>query len=259
MLTFLKKITHTISTHNLIKRGDTVVLGVSGGADSMALLEVFDKIRHAWGLQVIVCHVNHGLRKSADADERFVKKICDQRGIPCHCVRITMPAKPKDSIEQLAREKRFAALIKTAKKLNADAVALAHHQNDLAETVLMRIIRGSGLQGLQAILPKRRINGTLFIRPLIHQTREDIEKFLTQEGVSYRNDPTNSDLKFFRNKIRHQLMNCLRTKYNPKIQEALAGLAETASIDYGFLQQEAEKNFETVINSLKNIPCLSGP
>lgn len=245
---FLKNIKRTISSYSLIKPGDTILIGVSGGADSIALLEILEKLRHELGLKLIVFHFNHGLRKSADTDQRFVEKICRQKNIACRRGRNLNPRPQGDSIEQAARKKRFAALIKCAKQVKADSIALAHHQNDLAETVLMRIIRGSGLQGLQAILPKRTIEGMTFIRPLIHEKRSNIEAFLKSENIKFRTDPTNKNTKFLRNKIRHKLLNCLSTNYNPNIQETLANLAETVSLDYEFLRQESAKHFKTVIS-----------
>lgn len=248
MKKFIARIQQTITDNDLIKTGDTILIGISGGADSVALLNVLAELRSNSGLRLIACHVNHGLRKDADADQRFVEKICAQKNIPCRSIKIKIPSKLNDSIEQAARHKRFDALIQTAKKVKATSIALAHHQNDLAETVLMRIIRGTGLQGLQAILPKRTIKRTTFIRPLINEKRCDIEDFLSEHNIKFRTDPTNKNTKFLRNKIRHKLLNCLTTNYNPNIQETLANLAETTSSDYEYLRGEAAKKFKLIIS-----------
>ena len=244
-MNLLKNIRTTIETYRLIQTGDTVIAGVSGGADSVALLEALDGLRRELGLKLIVCHVNHGLRRDADTDQRFVERLCRAKGLVCEGSRVSIPG-PRKDLEQAAREKRFAALIKAAKKYRADSIALGHHQNDLAETVLMRIIRGSGLQGLQAILPKRRIQGVTFIRPLINATRGDIEVFLAEQGLRFRTDPTNTDETFLRNKVRHTLLNCLASKYNPNIRDVLARLSETAALDYEFLTQTAARHLKKI-------------
>jgi len=246
MKNFIHRIRQTIQTNALIAPGDTILAGVSGGADSIALLEVLDGLRASWGLKVIVGHINHGLRKGADADQRFVETVCRRKQIPCHSVRVRIPLRQGDSLEQAARRKRFDALIRLARRCEADAIALGHHQDDLTETVLMRILRGSGLQGLQAILPKRTMEKTVFIRPLLETTRAEIEAFLKNKKIHFRTDPTNSDTKFLRNKVRRKLLPLLQKEYNPQIVAVLAGLAETAALDYDFLSGRGQAAFQRV-------------
>ena len=248
-MTFINQIIKTVATYDLIRTGDTIIIGVSGGPDSIALLEALDLLKVSRGLKIIACHVNHGLRKSADIDEHFVKKICRQKNIICETIRININRESKESLEQAAREERFKALIKIAKKYHADSIALGHHQDDLAETVLMRIVRGSGLQGLQAILPERIIHQHRFIRPLLETSRESILDFLSQKKLPFRQDPTNKNIKFFRNKIRHHLIPELKKEYNPQITQTLSGLAETSALDYEFLNNEADKCFKTALIS----------
>ncbi|MEW5894773.1 MAG: tRNA lysidine(34) synthetase TilS [Candidatus Omnitrophota bacterium] len=248
---FINKVVKTILCYELIGSGDTIVAGVSGGADSVALLEILDQIKADLGLKIIAGHVNHGLRKGSAADERFVQMLCRQKNIPCETKKIHIIKSPGVSLEQAAREQRFRALISIAKKYHASAIALGHHQDDLAETVLMRIIRGSGLHGLQAILPKRTIQRHTFIRPLLETTKEEIIQFLNERHISFRKDPTNTDPVFLRNKIRHHLIPELKSCYNPKITQTLAGLAETSSLDYEFLKETAENYFKRSLISAK--------
>jgi tRNA(Ile)-lysidine synthase len=247
-MTFLDRVYQTITKYQLIKSGDAIIIGVSGGADSIALLESLLFWQSTLGLKLIAGHIHHGLRKEADADQNFVKKWCTDRNIPCEIVRVRVSKESPGSIEERAREKRFDALISIAKKYNADSIALAHHQDDLAETVLMRIIRGTGLQGLQAILPSRTINGMRFIRPFIDITRSDIEKFLVKRSITYRIDQTNTDITFFRNKIRHHLLPLLAKQYNPKISSALSNLAKNVGLDYDFLFIAGQTAFQDLAN-----------
>jgi len=239
-------IRQTLHAQTLLRPGDTLVLGVSGGADSVALLEIFDRLRPEMGLTLIAGHVNHGLREGADADQAFVAELCRHKGLGFHASRVSIPKKNGDSLEQAARNKRFEALCRIVRRYRADALVLAHHRDDLAETVLMRLLRGTGLQGLQAILPKRDINGIRVIRPLLDVSRDQIRTFLTVENISFREDPSNSDQQFFRNKIRHRLLPELARDYNTNITEVLAGLAEIAGLDYEFLTQTAARHLKQI-------------
>lgn len=247
-MTFLDRVYQTITKYQLIKSGDTIVIGVSGGADSIALLESLSFWQSTLGLKLIVGHIHHGMRKEADADQNFVEKWCTDRNVPCEIIRVRVSKKSPGSIEERAREKRFDALITIAKKYHADSIALAHHQDDLAETVLMRIIRGTGLQGLQAIMPSRTINGMRFIRPFIDITRSDIEKFLIKKAIAYRTDQTNTDITFFRNKIRHHLLPLLAKQYNPRISSTLSNLAKNVGLDYDFLFIAGQTAFQDLAN-----------
>ena len=215
----------------------------------MTLLCVLNKLRINGGFQIHVGHINHHLRgKHSDNDENFVKKFCFSLNIPCTCAdaHLTTRIKQGGSLEEIARQERFKALIKIAKKVHANTIALAHHQDDLAETVLLRIIRGTGLQGLQAILPKRSIDGHIFIRPLLNISRKDIEAYLKKRKIKFRTDATNMKTHFFRNKVRRDLMPCLEKKYQKNIQEILCNLAVTAGEDYEYLRQQALKIFSKI-------------
>lgn len=244
-----KKTLQTILKHQLIRPGDKVLVGISGGADSMALLDVLGQLRSRVGFQVHAAHINHHLRKGADMDQRFVEKFCASLNLPLTTKDLTLNKKIErgGSVEEIAREERFKALITIAKKNNCRAIALAHHRDDLAETVLLRILRGTGLQGLQAILPKRMINGSLFIRPFIDTTRKEIEAYLKKQNIKFRTDPTNQQTHFFRNKVRRDLLPLLQKEYQNNIQEVLCNLAITAGEDYEYLRQETQKNFPKLI------------
>lgn len=245
-MNLLETIRRTLRDQNLLRTGDVLVVGVSGGADSMALLELLDRLRPEFGLTLIVGHVNHGLRDDADADQTLVEQFCRNKGLRFYASRVSIPG-PRRDLEQTARTKRLAALGRTVRRFRADALVLAHHQDDLAETVLMRLLRGTGLQGLQAILPKRTIDGITVIRPLLNVTRAHILDFLHTHRIPFREDPSNTDPKFLRNSIRHRLLPELAKDYNPNISQVLARLADTAALDYDFLNQTAARHLQQII------------
>ncbi len=256
-MSILKQFEHSLTQNRLVSKGDTVVVGVSGGSDSMALLRAFWLLKNSWGFRVIAAHVNHKLRKSADRDERFVEAQCFKQNIPFFSRTVTINLDDRrDSVEQKARDKRLEALLGIVKKTSAQALALAHHQDDLAETVLMRILRGSGLAGLQAMTPERLLKGTRVIRPLLHIPKEEILKFCTEQRIPFRSDPTNRGNKFLRNRIRHELMPMLQS-YNPKISKALATLSEQSAEDYELLQLEIHRHFTTCAKTLPRSKGIS--
>jgi len=254
----IHKTKEAIKRYRLFKHGDKVLIGVSGGPDSVCLLFLLNHIKHELGIRLHAVHVNHKLRKSADADEKFVKGLASSLNIPCTTISLSNLKKTKgrSSLEEMAREERLRSLIQTAKKIKADTIALAHHQNDLAETVLMRIIRGSGLLGLQGIVPKRNIDGLSVIRPLLAVKREDILSFLKAKKIPYRMDPTNRQTKFFRNKIRLELMPLLRKSYNKNIEEILTQLADTSLQDYDYIESQAKKYFKKCVSPSRSKTCL---
>ena len=259
-MTLFKKIKANIRTYHLIRPGDRIIVGVSGGPDSTALCYLLNTLKHQLGLEIYVAHFNHNLRKNAGKDERFVKKFADRLGLPC--VREEWhhsSSSQKGSVEEKAREKRMAFFCKWAKKLNAQSVALAHTQDDLAETVLMRILRGSGLMGMRAILPKRFIHQTMFIRPLLNVTEKEILAFLKTHHLSYHRDPSNRSLRFFRNKIRIKLLPLLEKEYNPQIKSVLATLSQSITQDYDYLKQQTDTRLTKLIIRTKNPTNLKIP
>lgn len=241
----IRDIKRTITDHHLFKSGTTVVVGVSGGADSVCLLHCLNQLQFELGIRLHVAHVHHGLRKSADTDRNFVERLAKQLHLSFSTTELNPKSFAKNrSLEEVAREERFGALIKTARKEKSSTIALGHTQDDLAETVLMRIIRGTGLLGMQGILPARKIKGMDFVRPLIEIKRTDIEKFLSKRKLPFRKDPSNKSQKFFRNKIRLHLLPLLEQHYNPKIRATLANLAANAFFDYEFLESEAQRTLK---------------
>ena len=238
----MKTLIQTIKKYNLIKPKDNLLIAVSGGPDSLALLLQLYALRKKLFLTLQVAHLDHGLRKGSWKDQKFVEKLTRKLKLPFFTERINGNLfKDKGSLEQLCRLARQEFLIKTAKKIKANKIVLGHNLNDQAETVLMRILRGTGLSGLSGIWPKREIHGLTFIRPLLETSRQEINRYLKLKKIKPCQDPTNREELFFRNKIRNNLIPLLKNNYNHNIVELLANLANNTAYDYDFLDQ-ATKN-----------------
>ncbi|MCF7907911.1 MAG: tRNA lysidine(34) synthetase TilS [Candidatus Omnitrophica bacterium] len=234
---------NTVKKYSLLKKRDKVLLGVSGGPDSLCLLQLFLKLQKEYSLKLICLHFNHQLRKEADSEEDFVRRACKRLG-----VELISESKPVndffkgDSLEQTARNLRFDFFLKLSRQTKFKKIALAHHKDDLVETVLMRLIRGSGLKGLQGFLPKSKFRSLTVIRPLIELTKSDILKWLKQNKIDYCLDQSNFEDKFFRNRIRSKLMPLLK-ELNPNIVNNIYNAARTISLDYSFLYSFSHQAF----------------
>ena len=233
--------------HNMAAKGSCILAAVSGGADSMCLLEVLATLRPRAGFGLRVLHVHHGLRESADGDLEHVSKYCSSAGIPFQAVYVDAggyAVKNGMSVEEAARNLRYAALEQAAGEWDQERgaqsdpcrIAVAHHIEDQAETVLFNIVRGSRLTGLRGMLP---VNGRI-IRPLLEVSRDEIEAFLVQRGISWREDETNEDLRYTRNLIRKEVMPLL-VKINAGAREHIARAAEEAAETEEYLRSETER------------------
>ncbi|MFZ5800233.1 MAG: tRNA lysidine(34) synthetase TilS [Candidatus Omnitrophota bacterium] len=248
-----EKFQKTILQYGLLKPREHLLLGVSGGADSLAMLFLFLQLRGKWGLKISVGHLDHGLRKDSAEDLIFVKKLCGRLGVPFYGEKIRAEKSfIKGSLEEKLRIKRQEFLRQTAKRIKATAIGLGHSQDDQAETVLMHLLRGSGLSGLTGISPKRNIGGSKFIRPLIEIGRGEIEAYLKQLKIRPREDTTNQEQRFFRNRIRLQLFPMLK-KYNPNIKALLAQDAQIYAADYDYILLRAQKEFERCAEAARDI------
>ncbi|MDD5120344.1 MAG: tRNA lysidine(34) synthetase TilS [Candidatus Omnitrophica bacterium] len=239
----MDKFTETIKKHSLIKEGDKILIGVSGGPDSLTLLFKLAALKSSMGLDLHIAHVDHNLRKDSGADVLFVKKLAGNLNIPISVKTLDQSlVKKRGSLEEICREERLAFFTSTAKRIKADKVALGHNLDDQAETVLMRLLRGTGLSGLSGISVKRNIRGVIFIRPLLETPRSQIDKFLKRKGVKARVDSTNRQEIFLRNSVRHKLIPLLKKNYNRNIVGLLANLAQSASYDYEYLDRMAKRS-----------------
>ncbi|MCL5769862.1 MAG: tRNA lysidine(34) synthetase TilS, partial [Planctomycetes bacterium] len=230
----------------LLPRSRPILVACSGGADSVALLRLLWAVNQSryWNWRIVVAHVNHALRgRQSDADERFVRRLAAQLALPIRVkrLRLTRAAKAPDRVsEARARAARIAALAAMAKRHRCDVVVLAHHADDQAETVLLRLLRGAGPRGLGGMLPRRRMRGIWFVRPLLGWPRNTLRQWLTQGGWNWREDSSNATGRFLRNRIRHELLPLLET-YQSGIRRILHRTARTQRSVYRVLSRQAEE------------------
>jgi tRNA(Ile)-lysidine synthase len=239
---FLKKVKNTIQKYNLITKNDTILVGVSGGPDSVTLLYLLNSLKKEYGLGLHIAHLDHMMRKNSYKDAEFVRNLAEKLKIPISCGRVNIKAiAKKGSIEEIARNARLAFFFKTAREIKTKKIALGHNFDDQAETVIMRILRGVGLYGLGGILAKKNISGFEIIRPLIKTKRKEIEAFLKRRGIKPRIDASNKNDIYFRNKIRLKLLPLLEKEYSFNIKEILSNLAESSCYDYEYLFKLANR------------------
>jgi tRNA(Ile)-lysidine synthase len=234
----LQTVVRTFCTEHALFKPGRVVVAVSGGADSLALLHLLNAIRETFGIVLHVATYDHGLRGTAGAeDAAYVRETAEKWGLP---VTVgggdvpTLAAEWRLGLEAAARRARYAFLIETARAVNAETVATGHHQDDQAETVLLHVLRGAGLAGLRGMLPVTQLGEVRLVRPLLAVARAELTAYLAAAGLTPRHDATNDDLTYTRNRLRHQVMPLLRG-INPDVSSALARLAETAREDYAAL------------------------
>jgi tRNA(Ile)-lysidine synthase len=231
-----------IKEQMLFDCGATVIVAVSGGADSVALLDILASLPELQ-LKLIVAHLNHSLRGAeSDGDEAFVRELAAHYGLPCEVGRADvreLSRLNKVSLEEAGREARYAFLYEVAARHRAHAIALAHHADDQAETVLMRLLRGAGASGLTGIAPK---TGNGLVRPLLGITRGEIEAYLQARSLAYRTDSSNTDTSFLRNRVRHELLPYLAT-FNPAIRDRLVVTAEALAADEVLLEDITDTAF----------------
>jgi tRNA(Ile)-lysidine synthase len=235
----IKKVRHSISKYNMVRQGDGVVVAVSGGPDSVCLLDILHELRDELGIQLVVAHFDHGLRSEEDDDEtRFVESMARSLDLRFETKKAGgRVSEGAASLEEWARNARYEFFEEVKERTSAQKIALGHNLNDQAETVLMRLLRGSGPTGLSGIPPLR---DEKIIRPLIELSRGEIESYLGQKGLSFVTDSSNLETRHARNRIRLELLPLLRD-YQPQIVELLGQTAEIMRADEKYLEERAEE------------------
>ena len=237
----IRKIKEAIEKDHLLERGEKIVVAVSGGSDSVALLNILAMLSHEYRLSLVVAHINHGLRENAAREEQFVRGIAAEMGVvfECKSVDITLLKKGTGKcIEEMSREVRYEFLNDVVKKHGAQKIALGHNSNDQTETVLMNFLRGSGPTGLKGMLPAR---DSVYIRPLLCVTRNEIISFLEFHGLPFVTDESNTNPAYLRNRIRHSLIPELKARYNPRLEESMKSIAEIMRAEDDYMKSVTSK------------------
>ncbi len=233
----------------LLCAGDRVAVAVSGGADSVALLRVLLQMRSELGVVLAVAHFNHGLRgEQAAADEAFVAELAKQHELEFfsgHSDVRNHAFTSKLSIEAAGRELRYRWFEQLAREQRLDCLATAHTLDDQAETVLLKFLRGAGTRGQAGIYPIVSRNSFRVIRPLLCVTRSEVESYLTSLGQEWREDESNLDRRFLRNRVRHDLLPLLQREYNPNLRHLLSDLAEVSQAEQDYWDELVERHLKT--------------
>lgn len=239
----LNKLTAAIRQYDMVSPGDTVICALSGGADSVALLFALYLLKEKLDITLEAAHFNHGLRgEESDRDEAFARDLCSRYDIPLHCSGGKVTA-GKKGLEAAARDARYAFLGQLSGK-----IATAHTADDNAETVLLHLIRGTGLKGLGGITP---VSGNL-IRPMLNITRQEVEAFLEEWCLGHIQDSSNASDAFLRNRVRHHVMPLLKEE-NPRIAENLSAMAQRLRQDEAYLSRQADFDSLPTVEELKHL------
>ncbi len=257
-----QKVINFCQKNSIISKHDGIVVGVSGGPDSVCLLHVLKSLAPQFELSLTVAHVNHQLRDDAQADEDFVREVADRWGLPIHAQArdvARLAAERKQSLEETARQVRYAFLWQVAEQTKANKIAVGHNADDQAETVLMHFLRGTGLAGLRGMRPVTKMAALRLgeglssstaarpapqlIRPLLDTPRSEIETYCQAYQLQLRRDPSNQDVTLFRNRLRHKLLPLLET-YNPNIRQVLQRTAKVVAAEVDYLNRHVEEAWQ---------------
>jgi tRNA(Ile)-lysidine synthase len=254
-----------IHRERLLSPGDRVVVGVSGGPDSLALLHLVHACREQLGIEVHAAHLNHLIRGTeADQDAQFVADVASAWDIPCTVVARDVPAFARDhrlALEEAARRVRYAFLAEVAQSVGGSRIAVGHNADDQSETVLMHWLRGAGLAGLRGMLPatpladlrlsvpRAELRGMWLVRPLLETPRKEIEQYCQQHNLHPRFDRSNLDTTLYRNKLRHELLPLLEQEYKPHLAEILRRSAQVFRADYDLLRQLRDSAWQDIVRT----------
>lgn len=241
-----KQVLETIIKYDLIESGDRIVLGVSGGPDSISMLVVLNELRKKLNFEIIVAHINHGIRENAKNDEKYVKEFCDKintKFYVLHAKALEYAKEQKLGVEEAGRKIRYEFFNEILQKENANKIAIAHNKNDNAETMIMNVLRGSGTKGLRGIDPKQGI----YIRPLIEVDRRDVEEFAKANNLNPCIDESNFENEYTRNKIRNIILPYIKNEFNPNIINSLERLSQIAREEDDYIKKEADNQYKNIL------------
>lgn len=250
-----EKVLNTIKKYNLIKNGDKIVLGVSGGPDSISMLDILNNIKkeNQIDFNITVAHVNHLIREEAIDDEKYVQEYCEKNKIEYYIKRIdvqNIARERKIGTEEAGRIARYDFFEEILEKTNSNKIGIAHNKNDKIETIIMHILRGSGISGLKGIEP---IRDNKYIRPLIECERTEIEQYCEEYKLNPRIDKTNFENEYTRNKIRNIVIPYIKEEFNPNIIETINRLSELVTEEDNFIENVVKEQYKKIlINQEKN-------
>ena len=236
-----------ITKYNMVSNGDRIVVAVSGGPDSMCLLNVLISLKEKLNIKLFVAHVNHMIREVADSETEYVKNFCDSRGIQCFIKKVDVQKIADDekiSTEEAGRAERYKFFDEVFNKVGANKIAIAHNKNDNAETVLMNIMRGTGPSGIKGI---EAVRDNKYIRPLIETDRQEIEKYCEECELNPKFDESNNENIYTRNKIRNLLIPYLKKEFNPNIIDAINRLSKLAKQEDLYIEDMLLRTYEHIL------------
>lgn len=243
------KVLNTIKRYEQIKSGDTIVVGVSGGPDSICLLNVLKNLQNELKINIVVAHINHMIRKEADSETEFVQDFCKQMDIKCFVKKadvLQIAKEKKLGTEEVGRKIRYDFFEEVKNLVGGNKIATAHNANDNAETVLMNFLRGSGSTGLKGIEP---IRDNKLIRPIIECTRQEIEQYCNEKDLNPKYDKTNQENIYTRNKIRNMLIPYIQENFNPNIIETINRMSNLIATDEMYFKSIVKQSYkETFIS-----------
>ena len=248
-----EKVKKIIRDNNLIEDGDRLVLGVSGGPDSITMLDILWDIMNSKEISfsIVVAHINHGLRDNAKLDEEYVVDYCkkhDLKGYVLHADIKEEARKLKRGLEDTGRIIRYKYYTEIMEKTNSNKIAIAHNMNDRVETIIMNLMRGTGLEGLRGIDQK---NGK-YIRPLLTCSREEIEDYCDRKKLNPRHDESNDENDYTRNKIRNIVIPYIKKEFNPNVEESIIRLSDITKEDLEWISKEVQDKYEKIVISKKD-------
>ena len=241
-----EEVLKTIKKYNLINTGDSIVVGVSGGPDSICLLHLLNSLKDELKFKIYVAHINHMIREVADEETAYVQNFCNNLGIECFVKKmdiLKLAKQEKKGTEEVGRNVRYDFFEEILRKTNSNKIATAHNSNDKAETVILNILRGSGVSGLKGI---EAIRDEKYIRPLIETERYKIEQYCSDNNLSPRYDESNSENIYNRNKIRNEIIPYIKKNFNQNIIGTINRLSEVASEENDYMQLLTKQTFENI-------------